>query len=91
MSQENKGTYVSVKVKPRSLRGTEYDNRVSKISGTGEMLVSQTSEYRLQIVMHISYITLVIIKLRILHKTSSVLAVYYLLAFRLGKQGSGKP
>lgn len=91
MSQENKGTYVSVQVKPRSLRGTEYDNRVSKTSGTGEMLVSQTSEYRLQIVMHISYITLLIIKLRILHKMSSVLAVYYLLAFRLGKQGSGKP
>jgi len=43
---------------------------VSETSATGEILVSQTNEYRLQIVMCISYIILLISKLRILHKMS---------------------
>lgn len=43
---------------------------MSKTSATGEILVSQTNAYSLQIVMCISYITLLISKLRILHKMS---------------------
>lgn len=70
MSQEDKGSSVSVKAKLRSVKATEYDNSVFKTSDTGVMLVSQTNEYRPQIVMCISYITLLISKLRILHKMS---------------------
>lgn len=72
-SQEDKGSYVSVKAKSQSLKATEYGNNVSETSAIGETLVSQTDEYRLQIVMCISSITVLISKLRILHKMSQYL------------------
>lgn len=73
ISQEDKGSYVSVKAKSRSLKATEYGNSVCKTSAIGEMLVSQTNEYRLRIVICISSITVLISKLRILHKMSQYL------------------